>query len=108
VAAIYGANASGKSNLLEAMNVLTELLTRSRPASLFDDAFEDIEVVPFALDATFSKRPTRFIVRFILNNVRYDYTIAVRTGMIYEEELDVYPHGRKQEVVFALRNRYHY
>jgi energy-coupling factor transporter ATP-binding protein EcfA2 len=97
VAAIYGANASGKSNLLDAMNVLTELLTRPRQGHLFDDSFDDVEVVPFALDAAFSNRPTRFVARFFLDNIRYDYTIAVRKGLISEEALDVYPHGRKQE-----------
>src|SRR5262245_54532778 len=92
-AAIYGANASGKSNLLEAMNVLGELLTRPPNRSFM----EDVDVPAFALDKASGKRPSRFSLRFFLDQVRFDYGIAVSNGLIQEEYLNAYPLGRKQE-----------
>src|SRR5262245_26592220 len=80
VAAIYGANASGKSNLLDAMNVLGELVTRPPNRSFM----EDVDVAAFALDKASGKRPSRFSLRFFLDDVRFDYGIAVHNGVVQD------------------------
>ena len=72
-AVLYGANASGKSNLLLAMNWVGSLLKFSKRGVLTAGSAH----APFALDRKSSSRPTRFRVRFLLEGVLYDYTIAV-------------------------------
>lgn len=63
VAALYGANASGKSNLLDAMDDLRRLVTHSHKRG---DATDPIRRSPFRLDARSSPAPTRFECSFTL------------------------------------------
>lgn len=63
VAALYGANASGKSNLLDAMDDLRLLVTHSHKRA---DATDSIRRSPFRLDAQSSSAPTRFECSFTL------------------------------------------
>jgi hypothetical protein len=69
-AAIYGANASGKSNLIKALQymrgVVAESATVIQPGQTF-------AVQPFRLDAQSAKEPTAFEVTFIIDGVRYQY-----------------------------------
>ena len=92
-AVLYGANASGKSNLLAAMDCVSGLLetpmNRGMP-SLNTHS-------PFALDRTSGTKPSRFRVRFLISEVLYDYSVSIRVGLVDEERLIVYPHGRPQE-----------
>jgi len=92
-AAVYGANASGKSNLLAAMNFVSELIEfpANRPLAT------SLVFAPFRLDPTFATRSSRFRVRFVVEGVLYDYSIAVRSGSVEEERLVAHPHGRPQE-----------
>lgn len=90
---IYGANASGKSNLLEAMDSLSSLLIRPTDRSFMQ---QEIELPPFELDKRSRLLPSRFEVRFLLDGVTFDYRIAARPGLIEEEELAAYPSGRRQ------------
>ncbi len=92
-AAIYGPNASGKSNLLAAMNWMREILDSPMNRSLT----AEILVSPFALDRMSATKPCRFRVNFVVEGVLYDYSIAVRPEIVEEERLVAYPHGRPQE-----------
>jgi uncharacterized protein len=94
-AAIYGPNASGKSNLFLAMNCLSELMEFPRNKGLTSR----LAMSPFALDLTSAAVPSKFRVRFLLEGVLYDYSISIRPGLVEEERLVAYPHGRPQEWV---------
>jgi len=86
-AVIYGANASGKSNLIKALQymrgVVTESATVIQPGQTF-------AVQPFRLDATSASQPSEFEVTFLLDGVRYQYGFAMTAERIVSEHLLVY------------------
>ena len=91
-AAIYGPNASGKSNLLAAMNWLSEILEFPMNRSLSGGIF----VSPFALDRVSTTKASRFKVNFVVEGVLYEYSIAVSPESVQEERLVAHPLGRPQ------------
>lgn len=86
-AVIYGANASGKSNLIKALQymrgVVVESATVIQPGQVY-------AVQPFRLDAGSAKEPTEFELTFILDRVRYQYGFAMTPQRIVREHLLVY------------------
>lgn len=86
-AAIYGANASGKSNLIKALQymrgVVVESATLIQPGQTFS-------VQPFRLDAESANQPTAFEITFLLDEVRYQYGFALTAQRIVSEHLLVY------------------
>lgn len=86
-AVVYGANASGKSNLIKALQYMRGVVVESaalQPGQTFD------RLHPFRLDATSGSQPTEFEVTFILDGVRYQYSFAMNTQRIVSEQLLVY------------------
>ena len=67
--AIYGANSSGKSNLIQAMLTMQACLLQSVKLNPGDKLYYD----PFLLTPNSSKEPTRFEITFIHNNTYYRY-----------------------------------
>jgi AAA15 family ATPase/GTPase len=86
-AVIYGANASGKSNLIKALQymrgVVIESATVIQPGQMFG-------VQPFRLDAESASQPTEFEVTFLLDGVRYQYGFTMTPQRIVSEHLLVY------------------
>jgi len=80
-AAIYGANASGKSNLLKALRVMAHFLSYA---------------VPFKLDANCLTRPSSFEIVFLFNGVRYLYGFSTDASRVYEEWFYSYPKNHKR------------
>jgi AAA15 family ATPase/GTPase len=86
-AVVYGANASGKSNLIKALQYMRGVVLESaalQPGQTFD------RLQPFELDATSGSLPTEFEVTFILDGVRYQYGFAMNAQRIVSEQLLVY------------------
>ena len=84
-AAIYGANASGKSNLLSAFSFMRWLALNSSKET---QAEEHIRVKPFKLDVKTGTQPSRFEVVFSLENgVRYRYGFEADATRITAEWL---------------------
>src|SRR5450631_1918535 len=67
-AAIYGANASGKSNIVKAVQFLAAFVTRS--ATRIEPG-ERIGVEQFKLDDHSQKQPAVFEITFVAEGVRY-------------------------------------
>lgn len=86
-AVIYGANASGKSNLINSLQymrgVVAESATIVQPGQTY-------AVQPFRLDNVSPDEPTKFEVTFILDQVRYQYGFAMTPQRIVSEHLLVY------------------
>ena len=76
---IYGANASGKSNLLQAINSVWLLLFTPK-----NKENEDIEIFqPFALTRN---QPAKFEITFWANNRRYQYEVEYnKKSILYEK-----------------------
>jgi AAA15 family ATPase/GTPase len=86
-AVVYGANASGKSNLIKALQYMRGVVLESaalQPGHTFD------RLQPFKLDTTSGSLPTEFEVTFILDGVRYQYGFAMNAQRIVSEQLLVY------------------
>lgn len=84
--AIYGANGSGKSNLLKALNSMRLIVT----SSLYVDY--SIPVVPFVLDKEKCLEPSLFEINVCLSGDRYQYGFSCTKDKIVNEWLYVYPH----------------
>jgi uncharacterized protein len=91
VAAIYGANASGKTTVLRALQFMNRVLRESHRLWEPEQA---IPLEPFAGEAP--ETPTQLVVDFIHANIRHQYGFTVNSSKVLEEWLHVYPKGKKQ------------
>jgi len=92
-AIIYGANASGKSNFINAFEFLESMV-------LFSHTYTPgtkIPVVPFKLDNNLD--PTNIEMTFIYKNIKYHYFLSVTQERVIEEYLYFYD-SRKPSLVF--------
>jgi uncharacterized protein len=92
-AAIYGANASGKSNLLLAMHAMKTLVVNSASRMQAGDSFP---IEPFRLNTESEKNPSIFEIIFVHKNIRYQYGVALNRKRVYEEWLIAFPNERQQ------------
>jgi len=92
-AVIYGANASGKSNILKAAGFMSGFVAKSAVELGPED---ETGVAPFLLDTECQSKPSRFEAIFILSGVRYQYGFIVDRRKVHEEWLYAYPLGRQQ------------
>lgn len=85
---LYGANASGKSNMLVALNEVFRILILPR-----SDATKRIKgYIPFAMT---KDKPTEMYVSFYADGIRYDYDVIFNGTFILKEILNYYPNGSK-------------
>ena len=97
-AAIYGANAAGKTNVIRGLKTMHDIVLGSAargPAEL--------PVTPFRFDPACSDQPTAFEVMCIADGVRYQYGFRATRNEVTEEWLYAWPSGRLQ-VWFERRN----
>ncbi|EHK7402514.1 TPA: ATP-binding protein [Vibrio parahaemolyticus] len=83
-AAIFGANGSGKTNIVMAISVLKNLVLDSL-SSNDNNAIK--RVVPFLLKENYFDVPSEFEVSFLAEGNLYRYGIAIENGEIEEEWL---------------------
>ncbi|MEE3421614.1 MAG: ATP-binding protein [Succinimonas sp.] len=89
-AAVFGANASGKSNLISALYLMKTIVTETfKPG-------EPLPVTPFRLSQESRESPTEFEVTFAVNGVIYQYGFSASPAQIFEEWLFVTPKDRSQ------------
>lgn len=90
---IYGANASGKTNLIMAISYLTNIVRHSAKFKK-DEPISHYE--PFAFDKKTLNAPVKFEAVFIANNTKYLYGISFLKLEIREEYLYYYPKNKKR------------
>ena len=90
VAAVYGANASGKSNLVLALAVIGKIAQRRPEAKS-----SDLPVTPFRFDAALEREPSRFEVHFVASGTRYQFRLSVTKERVFEEALFSYSRGKE-------------
>jgi len=91
-ASIFGPNASGKTNLLRALNAMSEIVVKSATAGQRGDDIAPIS--PFRLTAEQRAAPTSFVVSFIAQGVEYEYAFSATRTEVVEESLYAYPKGQ--------------
>ena len=98
-AAIYGANASGKSNLMQAFGFMRRFVLNSSRESTSADP---IDVEPFRLSSQTPHEPSFFEVIFYLNDKRYRYGFEADQQKIHCEWL--YHANQKETNLFFRKN----
>lgn len=85
IGCIYGSNASGKTNILKALDFFTQFMIN-------DDLNkgDEIGVVPFLLDDVSRQERTQFEMTFYLRREKYRLNLVLDNKVIYEETLQVY------------------
>jgi len=102
VIAILGANASGKSNLMRAVEwmrqFVVESATRQRGSAINRD--------PFLLDKAYLELPTLFEIEFTIGEDRYQYGFEIDGAAVIGEWLHTFPHRRAQTLFDRDRGDY--
>ncbi len=84
VAAVYGPNASGKSNLLKALGIFSAI-TKGR----------NLPIMPYRFDATLQDQPSEFEWNFVTCGLRYCFVLVATAQRIVKEALHVFPAGKE-------------
>lgn len=92
-AVIYGANASGKSNFVSALEFMCAAVLYSHSKG---EPEGDIPRSPFALDPMCKDSPSMFEADFIVEGVRYSYGFRSTDRAFEGEWLYAFPSSRKQ------------
>lgn len=82
LALIYGANASGKTSLLEALEFLRNLVIFPK-----NKKTEEFDFEPFLFDPETPLELTEFSIEFIQDKIRYLYEVKLNKKAIVSEEL---------------------
>lgn len=91
-AVIYGANGSGKSNFINALLFMCNLVQTSI-------SYQPGQKIPQAAHKLSEKeKPSTFDIQFIRKNVRYAYGFSIEGGVITEEYLYYFPNGRQVKI----------
>lgn len=90
---VYGANASGKSNLIFALVTMRNLVLHS--TSMLDAARVE-QYTPYRLERSSATEPTEFEITVLLEGVRYQYGFSYDAQRIRDEWLIVYRTGKGQ------------
>lgn len=91
-AAIYGANGSGKSNFINAISFVKDLVISSMNYQPGEDVFQ----APHKLSK--NDDPSSYSIQFVIMNVRYAYGFSIKNNLIYEEYLYYFPKGRQVKI----------
>ncbi len=88
-AVIYGANGSGKTNFIDSIRFVQELVLNSvtyKPAA-------GIRCTPFKTDGV--EKDSIYTIQFTVDSVRYAYGFSLQNNTVAEEYLYYFPNGRK-------------
>lgn len=97
-AAIYGANAAGKTNVIRGLRTMHDIVLGSATSGP-----AELPVSPFRFDPACRDQPTTFEVMCIADGVRYQYGFRATSNEVTDEWLYAWPSGRLQ-VWFERRN----
>lgn len=90
---LFGPNASGKTNILKAINFCCRLILDSHQfneGTIF--SFE-----PFKFDG-WQDKPSKFLIDFVCDNVEYEYSFELTRSKVLRESLYHYPVGRRAKI----------
>lgn len=90
---IYGANASGKSNIIKAIRFCNAMIFESHN----NNENTIYSFVPFKFE-NYKNKPSTYSIRFVLNDIEYEYSFSMSRTSIITESLYYYPKGRIKEI----------
>lgn len=86
IAVIYGANASGKSNLINSFKYLNQFWFDTK-----ENKDEETGAIPFLLDKKTPHKPSEFSLTFYVKGTKYLYTLELDEKRVCSEKLFFYP-----------------
>lgn len=95
---LYGANGSGKTNILLALDFLRHLLL-AIPTDI-DGGFAYMQ---FAFDHSSRNQDTTFELLFFIEDTKYLYRIAVNPKRIKSEELRIFHNGNNSKTIYTRK-----
>lgn len=99
-AVIYGANSSGKSNLLEAIKKFQKIIVLSSKLNSTDK----LDITPFLLNQGTMQEPSFFEIEMLIDSQKYRYGFTVDNDKIYEEWLYQKKGKTKKEQCLFIRS----
>lgn len=96
-AAIFGGNASGKTNLFLAFEFARNLIVNGTKSDQY------IPVESFRLDTRSMNSPTDFLFKILINDLIYEYSFSVTKYSVLKEKLVIH-YSRSQKVLFDRTN----
>lgn len=94
---VYGYNASGKTNLIEAFRFLNRFWF-----NITDSKDESTGIIPFMLDNNSRNKPSVFKLIFFQNGVEYWYLLEITQNIVVNEKLEYYP-GVQPAMIFERK-----
>jgi hypothetical protein len=99
-AVIYGANSSGKSNFIKALDFMMDTIRVSSKLNSTDK----LNVKPFLLNTETENLPSYFEALFLVDNNRYRYGFELDDSRIHSEWLYILNENSKKEDLYFIRN----
>jgi AAA15 family ATPase/GTPase len=96
---IYGANSSGKSNLIKSLAAMKNIVSESAKMSSADK----INVKPFLLNTETENRPSYFEILILIDDIRYRYGFEADEDIIHAEWL--FRRKSKTESLLFIRDK---
>ncbi len=103
VAGIFGANASGKSAILDALGYARSAVELSSSEWL---KWPTVPRAPFKLDTSHTDTPSTYEFDLVIDGVRHEYAFSVGPSGIEAEWLNDYPSGRRRLLFERSGNTY--
>ncbi len=107
---MYGANASGKSNIIKAIRFCHRMVLNSHN----HNESTQFNFKPYKFNG-FNRKPSKYFIRFVHNSIEYEYCFSLTQNRIVEESLYYYPKGRIVKVFVrnekkgkAKKNKYEF
>jgi AAA15 family ATPase/GTPase len=83
---VYGANASGKTNLVSAIEFL-----RNFWFQYLENKDQPTGAIPFLLASETPNQPSEFSIGFYISQKKYIYNLTVSNNVVLNEKLLIYP-----------------
>lgn len=97
--ALYGANASGKSNIIKTIRFCNAMVYESHKHN--ENTIFNFK--PFKFKG-YSNKPSYYYIRFVIKGIEYKYSFSLNRTQILTEKLYYYPNGRKTKVFVRDEN----
>ena len=91
-AVIYGANGSGKSNFIDAISFVKNLVVNS----ITHQPGQGIRQIPHKLSGLGSE--STYQVQFVIKGIRYVFGFSLKNLLVSEEYLYYFPNGRQAKI----------
>ena len=102
-AAIYGANASGKTNIMKVVGTVVNILRECNNYNIDTE----LPIEPFKFSKDTKNQPSEFEIKFIADDTRYVYGFSATKKKVLEEYLYYYPNNR-EAIIFDRTNTNEY